>query len=48
MDICSQVAPEPTPTLTGGEVACHLHTSGPTLAGRPLAELSGVTTHEPG
>jgi oligopeptide transport system ATP-binding protein len=48
MDICSQVAPEPTPTLAGGEVACHLHTSGPTLAGRPLAEMSGVTIPEPG
>jgi len=40
MDICSQVEPEPTPTVDGGSVACHLHTSGPKLAGRPLAELA--------
>jgi len=42
MDICSQVDPEPTPTVNGGTVACHLHTSGPTLDGRPLAELDAA------
>ena len=39
MDVCHTSFPEPVATASGGEVACHLHTSGPTLAGRPLAEL---------
>jgi oligopeptide transport system ATP-binding protein len=43
MDICSRVDPEPTPTVNGGTVACHLHTSGPTLDGRPLAELDAAS-----
>jgi peptide/nickel transport system ATP-binding protein len=44
MDICKTVDPEPTPTADGGTVACHLHTSGPVLEGRPLAEFSGTST----
>ncbi|MDG2114938.1 MAG: ATP-binding cassette domain-containing protein [Actinomycetota bacterium] len=40
MDICHTTFPEPVPTTMGGEVACHLHTSGPMLAGRPLSELT--------
>jgi len=40
MDICKTVDPEPTPTIDGGTVACHLHTSGPELRGRPLSEYS--------
>ncbi len=43
MDICTETFPEWTPTTASGEVACHLHTTGPTLAGRPLAEL-GIST----
>ncbi len=39
MDICSQTMPEPTPVEGGGVVACHLQTSGPTLAGRPISAL---------
>jgi oligopeptide transport system ATP-binding protein len=42
MDICKTVDPEPTPTIDGGTVACHLHTSGPVLQGRPLAEFSAA------
>jgi len=44
MDICMTVDPEPTPTADGGTVACHLHTSGPELGGRPLAEFTGRST----
>jgi peptide/nickel transport system ATP-binding protein len=44
MEICKTVDPEPTPTEDGGTVACHLHTSGPELGGRPLAEFSGTST----
>ena len=39
MDVCHTSFPEPVATASGGEVACHLHTSGPTLTGRPLTEL---------
>ena len=41
MDICRESFPDEVATMTGGTVACHLHTSGPRLGGRPLAELSG-------
>ena len=47
MDICSVVDPEPTPTVNGGTVACHLHTSGPMLNGRPLSELGGAAKQVP-
>lgn len=39
MDVCRTTFPESVATVSGGEVACHLHTSGPMLGGRPLAEL---------
>lgn len=39
MDICHRSFPEFVPTTNGGTVACHLHTSGPTLAGAPIAAL---------
>ncbi|MGI9598747.1 MAG: ABC transporter ATP-binding protein [Acidimicrobiales bacterium] len=42
MDICHDVFPEPFQIEGGGEVNCHLHTSGPTLGGRPLASLSAT------
>ncbi|MEX2100094.1 MAG: ABC transporter ATP-binding protein [Acidimicrobiia bacterium] len=42
MEICKRVEPENTPTTGGGTVACHLHTDGPMLAGRPLVELGGA------
>ncbi|RKS70901.1 peptide/nickel transport system ATP-binding protein [Actinomadura pelletieri DSM 43383] len=39
MDICKQRVPEHTAVEGGGEVACHLQTTGPTLAGSPLHDL---------
>lgn len=39
MEICSVEMPEATPVDGGGMVACHLQTSGPTLAGRSLLAL---------
>jgi len=41
MDICRHSFPDEVATTTGGAVACHLHTSGPQLGGRPLDEFSG-------
>ena len=38
MDICRQEMPAMTPVEGGGEVACHLHTTGPVLAGRSVRE----------
>jgi oligopeptide/dipeptide ABC transporter ATP-binding protein len=43
MEICKRVDPKPTPTADGGTVSCHLHTSGPELGGRPLAEFTGTS-----
>ena len=43
MDVCREQMPELTPVQGGGSVACHLHTSGPTLAGGPLAALRPAT-----
>jgi oligopeptide/dipeptide ABC transporter ATP-binding protein len=40
LDVCHDRFPDPYPLDDGGEVFCHLHTSGPELAGRPLATLS--------
>ena len=39
MDICRNVAPANTPVIGGGEVACHLHTEGPQLAGASIFDL---------
>lgn len=39
MGVCREVMPSMTPVLGGGEVACHLQTSGPLLAGRPVTDL---------
>ncbi len=39
MDICATVMPESTPVDGGGVTACHLQTSGPTLAGKPLSAI---------
>ncbi|MES1926057.1 ABC transporter ATP-binding protein [Salinisphaera sp. T31B1] len=41
MDVCRERMPEMTPLDGGGEVACHLQTSGPMLAGRGLETLAG-------
>jgi peptide/nickel transport system ATP-binding protein len=43
MDICREVDPEPTPVDGGGEVRCHLQTTGPALAGAPMTELTSRT-----
>jgi oligopeptide/dipeptide ABC transporter ATP-binding protein len=40
MDICARVTPEPFRTEDGTTVACHLHTEGPRLGGRPMTMLS--------
>ncbi len=42
MPICTDQVPEPFPVESGGWAACHLHTTGPVLAGRPLLEMSPV------
>jgi peptide/nickel transport system ATP-binding protein len=39
MDICSKVDPPPFETPTGTTTWCHLHTSGPALAGAPVSTL---------
>lgn len=41
MDICAEVMPEPTPAHHGGQVRCHLHTSGPELAGESVVQFIG-------
>jgi oligopeptide/dipeptide ABC transporter ATP-binding protein len=48
MEICREVDPPPSPRSDGGWAACHLHTSGPTLAGRPVRELAGQLDQGPG
>ncbi len=44
MDICRTVDPEPFLTPDGTIVACHLHTSGPELRGRPVTDLTARPT----
>ncbi len=39
MDVCREEFPEPFALDGGGAVRCHLHTSGPKLAGRPISAL---------
>lgn len=39
MDICREQVPDPTPAHHGGTVRCHLHTSGPELAGESVVEF---------
>lgn len=46
MDICRDEMPAPTPAHHGGEVRCHLHTSGPELAGESVVEFIRSTTRE--
>jgi peptide/nickel transport system ATP-binding protein len=40
MDVCREIVPEHTPVDGGGTVACHLQTTGPTLAGGSVTEIS--------
>ncbi|WP_233508195.1 ABC transporter ATP-binding protein [Spongiactinospora gelatinilytica] len=42
MDICAERMPEHTAIDGGGEVACHLQTSGPELSGAPLGDLTAA------
>jgi len=42
MDVCRATAPDPYST-DRGEVHCHLHTTGPTLSGRSVLELTDAT-----
>jgi peptide/nickel transport system ATP-binding protein len=45
MEVCAQVDPPAYVTDVGTTVYCHLHTSGPTLAGEPLARaMAGQAT----
>jgi oligopeptide transport system ATP-binding protein len=47
MDLCRTVVPLPSPAQGSGEVACHLHTSGPKLDGasvRTIGAARAVTT----
>lgn len=44
MEVCHTTFPDWTPTTSGGEVACHLHTEGPMLAGQPLSELDTMVS----
>jgi len=39
MDVCRTVDPEATTTPDGTTVHCHLHTTGPTLAGASVRTL---------
>ncbi len=43
MDVCSQEMPAATPAHHGGEVRCHLHTSGPELAGESVVSFIETT-----
>lgn len=43
MDICRQQMPEPTPAHHGGEVRCHLHSSGPALGGESVVDFISTT-----
>ncbi len=42
MDVCHSEFPEPFQIEGGGEVRCHLHTTGPKLAGQPLSALNAT------
>lgn len=44
MDVCHEQVPELTPVDGGGVVACHLQTSGPSLAGRSLSAIGATAT----
>lgn len=49
MDICRTQTPTTVPVTGGGQVSCHLHTSGPMLGGKPLdtGHLIEASTKEP-
>jgi hypothetical protein len=39
MEVCASVEPEPFVTPAGTTVRCHLHTTGPGLAGGTVQQL---------
>jgi oligopeptide/dipeptide ABC transporter ATP-binding protein len=39
MQVCSENMPAPTSVIGGGEVRCHLHTTGPKLRGQSVTQL---------
>jgi hypothetical protein len=39
MEVCAEVEPEPFVTPAGSTVRCHLHTTGPMLAGSTVQLL---------
>ncbi len=41
MDVCAVEDPPPFQTRSGTTTWCHLHTSGPALAGEPVSLLAG-------
>jgi oligopeptide/dipeptide ABC transporter ATP-binding protein len=41
MEVCAEVEPGPYRTPSGSTVRCHLHTSGPILAGGPIPMSGG-------
>ena len=47
MEICRTVVPLPTPVVGSGEVACHLHTTGPLLNGGSVRHLRTGATRTP-
>jgi peptide/nickel transport system ATP-binding protein len=48
MEVCSQERPRIVEVEGGGNVSCHLHTSGPSLNGAPLSELRAAKTVKQG
>jgi hypothetical protein len=44
MDVCSNEDPPVFHAPGGTMVACHLHVTGPTLAGAPVTELTAANT----
>jgi oligopeptide transport system ATP-binding protein len=44
MDICAEIEPPAFVSPNGSVSRCHLHTSGPTLAGAPISVLVNAGT----
>jgi oligopeptide/dipeptide ABC transporter ATP-binding protein len=42
LDVCHTEFPEPFPIAGGGEVRCHLHTTGPELEGAPVTAIEAA------
>lgn len=46
LDICREEMPAPSPAHHGGEVRCHLHTSGPELGGESVVDFIKTTARD--